>query len=251
MPNPPDIKNVSFDCPHCGAFAAQSWQRVFVSPIGAAVLPDQTSVTLIALGMEGRLGIVAKRMVSREMPFIANAETVKTHALHNCHVSICHACQSPAVWFSKKLVFPQNGMQVLPNQDMPADIAQDFKEAALILHASPRGACALLRLCVQKLCKALGESGTDINADIGKLVAKGLNPTIQQALDVVRVIGNESVHPGSLDLKDDTKTASALMAIVNIITEQLISQPKMIGDLFSALPEKKREGIQQRDRPKS
>jgi len=49
----------------------------------------------------------------------------------------------------------------------------------------------------------LGESGKDINADIGNLVKKGLSPLVQKALDTVRVVGNECVHPGTMDLKDD------------------------------------------------
>ena len=249
MPNPADITKASFDCPHCGAFAAQSWQMVFVFPTGEGILPDRTSIALTAISMQGKLGEVAKRMLHQGAPFVSPLETSRVHKLNNCYISICHACQMPSVWFSQKLVYPEKGMQILPNEDMPAEIAQDFKEAATILNASPRGACALLRLCIQKLCKVLGESGNDINADIGKLVAKGLNPNIQRALDVVRVIGNESVHPGSLDLKDDTQTASSLMKIVNIIVEQLISQPKIIGGLFDSLPENKREGIKRRDKP--
>jgi len=33
---------------------------------------------------------------------------------------------------------------------------------------------------------------------------------ILQSLDIVRVIGNESVHPGVIDLKDDRHTALRL-----------------------------------------
>jgi hypothetical protein len=47
----------------------------------------------------------------------------------------------------------------------------------------------------------LGESGKNLNTDIGNLVKEGLSVDIQQALDSLRVIGNESVHPGELDLK--------------------------------------------------
>lgn len=80
-----------------------------------------------------------------------------------------------------------------PNDDLSDEIKGDYAEARSILIRSPRGAADLLRLALQKLCKSLGESGKDINADIANLVKKGLRQSIQKALDTVRVIGNESV----------------------------------------------------------
>ena len=53
----------------------------------------------------------------------------------------------------------------------------------------------------------LGEKGEKLDDDIANLVKRGLNPTVQKSLDIVRVIGNEAVHPGVLDLKDDRDTA--------------------------------------------
>ena len=106
--------------------------------------------------------------------------------------------------------FPGIKSGVLPNRDLPDDILRDFEEAREIANSSPRGAAALLRLCVQKLCTHLAEKGKNINDDIASLVRKGLNPKIQQSLDIVRVIGNEAVHPGELDLKDDRETALLL-----------------------------------------
>ena len=124
---------------------------------------------------------------------------------------------------------------------------RDFEEAREIANSSPRGAAALLRLCVQKLCTHLGEKGKNINDDIASLVRKGLNPKIQQSLDIVRVIGNEAVHPGELDLKDDRETALLLFEIVNSIADQMISHPKTVRDMYARLPEDKRKDIEARD----
>ena len=96
------------------------------------------------------------------------------------------------------------------NEDLPSDIRRDYDEAALIVSDSPRGAAALLRLAIQKLCVHLGESGKNINTDIAALVKKGLSEMIQQALDTVRVVGNVSVHPGRLDMRDNIDTAQQL-----------------------------------------
>lgn len=96
--------------------------------------------------------------------------------------------------------------------------------------------------------KHLGLPGKDINKDIGELVAGGLPPAIQQALDIVRVVGNECVHPGTLDLRDDSATVSKLFQLVNLIVEKMITEPKQIGAMFTGLPADKLAGIENRDK---
>jgi hypothetical protein len=87
-----------------------------------------------------------------------------------------------------------------------------------------------------------------IDDDIGSLVKKGLSPLVQRSLDAVRVIGNEAVHPGTLDLKDDTDTAFQLFDLVNIIAEQMISNPKHVDEIDAKIPEAKRKAIENRDK---
>jgi hypothetical protein len=64
---------------------------------------------------------------------------------------------------------------------------------------------------------------------------------IQEALDSLRVIGNESVHPGELNMKDDTKTALYLFDILNFIVDTMIVQPKKRKEIFERLPSSKKE----------
>ncbi|MGP8441916.1 DUF4145 domain-containing protein [Burkholderia vietnamiensis] len=123
----------------------------------------------------------------------------------------------------------------------------DVEEARLIASQSPRGAAALLRLVIEKLVIELGAQGKDINAMIGDLVAKGLPARVQQALDSVRVIGNNAVHAGKMDKEDVEATVIQLFGLVNIIVEQQITQPKKVAELFGALPEGARIGIEKRD----
>ena len=148
------------------------------------------------------------------------------------------------------MVYPDSSPAPFPNPDLPDDIKADYEEARTIISRSPRGACALLRLCVQKLCGFLGESGKDINADIAALVKKGLNPKIQKSLDIVRVIGNEAVHPGQIDLRDQPATATQLCSLLNVIADAMITQPKVIESLYAGLPETKLQQIEQRDKSK-
>jgi hypothetical protein len=138
-----------------------------------------------------------------------------------------------------------------PNEDLPENIKADYEEAAVIAARSPRGAAALLRLCVQKLCKHLGEPGENINTDIGSLVAKGkLSANIQKAMDTVRITGNEAIHPSELSLEDEPELVAALFTFVNLIAQQAITEPRQIEEMFEKMPEGKREAVAQRDAPK-
>jgi hypothetical protein len=121
-----------------------------------------------------------------------------------------------------------------------------YEEAAGIMVKSPRAAAALLRLAVQKLCKALGEKGKDINDDIGNLVKQGLPIQVQQSLDAVRVIGNNAVHPGEINA-DNPAAVALLFGLLNVIVDRMITQPKKIQEIYGALPPKILDGISKRD----
>lgn len=167
--------------------------------------------------------------------------------LDNVDVCFCAHCDRYSIWYEEVMAYPDFQGVEPPNEDLNDDIKADYQEAASILHKSPRGAAALLRLAIQKLCVQLGEKGKDINADIGNLVKKALPVKVQQSLDSLRVIGNEAVHPGTLDLKDDIKIASALFKLVNFITEKMITEPKEIEVIYNKLPESKKKQIKERD----
>lgn len=93
----------------------------------------------------------------------------------------------------------------------------------------------------------LGGKGEKINDDIAELVKKGLPATVQQALDVVRVVGNNAVHPGQIDLDDSPEIAGSLFGLINFIVEKMIAEPKKIGELFNGLPSSAKAGIAKRD----
>lgn len=149
-------------------------------------------------------------------------------------------------------IFPQVDLSIPePHVDLPHEVGDDYIEAYRIFNRSPRGASALLRLAIQKLCKALGESGKDINSDIAKLVKKGMPSHIQQALDIVRVIGNFAVHPGELDIRDNPEIAKQLFSLINEIVEDRISKMKKhdrILTLYTNLPQDKLDAIKNRDK---
>lgn len=162
-------------------------------------------------------------------------------------LSKCNSCGHPTIWHGRTMIFPLESAAEFPNADLPDDVRQDYEEARSIASRSPRGAAALLRLGIQKLCRHLGEPGKNINDDIASLVTKGLPIRVQQALDSVRVIGNEAVHPGSIDLRDDLETVHSLFKLVNFIGHKMLTEPKEIDELYGSLPADKLAGIAKRD----
>ncbi|WP_204524174.1 DUF4145 domain-containing protein [Corticimicrobacter populi] len=172
-------------------------------------------------------------------------------ALWQC---ICYSCRGITLWqgfnVSGKMLSPQTTSAPMPHANLPDACSRDYSEARSIAQASPRGAAALLRLCIQKLCVELGQPGKNINSDIAALVKEGLPTRVQQALDIVRVVGNEAVHPGVMTEEDHADQVHTLFELVNIIVEQMISQPQRLENMFASLPEGSREAIAKRDSKK-
>jgi hypothetical protein len=208
----PSVFAKSFTCPHsnCGAIAKQDWQQ--------------------------RLW--------------ANNHAYPDSDKNPLRIGTCQHCGQSTVWVFDKMWYPDVSTSPRPNREMPPDILKLYQEAASISGKSPRGAAALLRLAIQKLCIHLGEPGKDINIDIGSLVKKGLPELVQQSLDIVRVTGNEAVHPGQVDT-DDAEVVEHLFNLVNIIVENRIAEPKKISGLYQALPANKLKGIADRDKVKT
>ena len=160
----------------------------------------------------------------------------------------CDACDNYSIWINKLLIYPRPLTAPEPSTDLPEEIRVDFEEARTIAADSPRAAAALLRLCIQKLCIHLGQPGKNLNDDIGALVANGLPAMAQKSLDVVRVVGNHSVHPGQMSLEDTGKVADKLFGLVNLVVEVMITQPKHVQAIYNDLvPEGTKDAIAHRD----
>lgn len=213
---PPEFQAGAFHCVYCAVYTRQNWLRLSV---------------LIGTG--------------------ATAQAYP-RPIWEC---TCSNCLETSYWYASSSN-PSQGLLVVPHRsslaphphpDMPSELRADYEEAASIVQLSPRGAAALLRLVLQKLMPLLGEKGKNINEDIKSLVSKGLDPSIQQALDALRVVGNSAVHPGELDLQDDGQVVASLFGLINYIVEQRISHPKKLADLYEGLPQGARSAIEERD----
>jgi hypothetical protein len=254
----PSLSKTAFSCPHCGAYTTQHWYTMNAAPYGednrTPTIPEESLVESLRNNIdtpEDETNDLVKwvnDMLSGK-PFFesSNSSLYCAPVVNNCNISRCYNCKEISVWVHDKIVYPNTKIGIKPNPDLPEHIQALFNEAREIAELSPKGAAALLRLCIQYLCIELGEKGGKIDKDIASLVSKGLNPMVQKALDVVRVVGNEAVHPGEINLDDDKGIAIKLFSLVNLISEQMISHPKHVNALYGDLPEDKLKGIEQRN----
>lgn len=225
----------AFNCPHCGVLAQQFWGRFFIEPCAS---PIGLQIAIGAASIGGNNHRKRSSELSSGPGSVRNVSSVS-----NLYSSKCGSCKNIAIWINDNIIHPSSGEAPPANPDMPDEIKDEYEEAASILNLSPRGSAALLRLALQKLCVVLGEPGENIFTDLVSLQKKGLSGDLVKAMHTVRIVGNESVHPGQIDLRDDRTTAIGIFRLINIIVQRLISDQKDIDKLFSDLPESKTKDI--------
>jgi Domain of unknown function (DUF4145) len=103
---------------------------------------------------------------------------------------------------------------------MPELVEEDFEEAAAVLNKSPRGATALMRVCIQKLVPLLKEDDKPFTDYVSSLVRKGLEVEIQQAMEVLQVLGNEPGQPAALETQEDKEMALRFFDSLKAILER-------------------------------
>jgi len=242
----PKFRSGKFQCPHCHVAAQQQWFDVgsvcdVANDISNHVYYDyrKNIQDYQQKAIEGFLFNLKQANIQHMRKFIPAYFAVAT----------CSACGQISVWIGEEIVYPKKTVIASPNVDMDQDIQDLYLEASAIVVDSPKGATALLRLALQLLLKQLGKSGNNINNDIKELVANGLSPKIQQALDLLRVVGNNAVHPGQIDLEDGRDIALKLFHVLNFIADEMISKPKELDLLYSNIvPEETKRHIKERDK---
>lgn len=200
----------AFTCPHCGTLAQFNEAGRFAPPPAAHRAMD---------GMQ----------------------------VHYGHARRCQICDEFVVFYKGELVYPSSGLAPPASEDMPDAVRAIYAEAAAISAASPRAASALLRLAVETLISDLVGGGKRLNDAIASLVReKRIHERQQEALDVVRVTGNDAIHGREIS-DDGAEMCQALFRLVNWLVQTTITEDEQVAGLFAALPEEKREQIRQRD----
>jgi hypothetical protein len=182
-------------------------------------------------------------------PFHSNFPSSRGFTPTGFSTSRCTACGALAVWREedRSLIFPRKRVGPQPHVDMPPDVHDLYEEAREVSATSRKSAAALLRLALQVLIDQLEPGKASINDKIGALVRRGLDPQVQQAMDVLRVVGNNAVHPGTIDLDQDEDLLPSLFGLLNLVVEQVITRPKHVAALFGTLPTTAQAAIAKRD----
>ena len=96
--------------------------------------------------------------------------------------------------------------------------------------------------------KHLGGKGDNINDDIANLYKERiLNENVKDCCDIIRVSGNNAVHPGLIYLNEDEKLATGAFELFNIIVEECIAAPARRQELLDKLPQQAKDAIEKRD----
>ena len=207
----PRLGAESFSCPHCNTVAHQDWYSLFLKPENAAevcvLTPEAVDAGTLRQGGGQRdnrkeIDQFVERLKKNEVTYVyqKHSQSVKAK-MANLHVSGCHSCNGFALWVGDRLVFPYNVDKT------PDLLEKDFEEAAAILNQSPRGATALMRVCIQKLVPLLKQDGKYLNDYISSLVRKALEVEIQQSMEVLQVLRNDPGQPTSLETQEDKEMA--------------------------------------------
>jgi hypothetical protein len=131
--------------------------------------------------------------------------TITLDTCPNCNDAILMLYRTRPVAEPVALLFP-TGTSPTVAKDVPANYAEDYVEAARLLHHSPKASAALGRRCLRRLFDEMaGLKDVDLNKAIETLVAsKHLPKHLADAIDQVRHLSNlaanprKSTHPGEI-----------------------------------------------------
>ena len=237
----PEYRKTAFHCPHCNICAHHKWS----SPMryNVSIVLKELRIYLLETYYNQLLDDGLVKSILNDLTRVYEDISY----IRDSKLSFCDNCKKYSIWVDQKMVYPHLSTAPLPVTEMSDPVEELYNEARLIFNQSPRGACALLRLAIQFLVKELGEDENNLNKAIGNLVKEGLPKKIQKALDAVRVVGNNAVHPGEIDIKDNPEIARSLFMLVNFICEKMITENKNVDAIYSSLPSEQIKAINKRD----
>lgn len=230
----------SFVCPTCSVLAQQEWYQV--------VPREERRVNEYGFGETVNFYTVDDNV---KVYYLEGEMLKEPNVLAFCQ---CQSCKKYSLWYDHELVYPFKNTVEDPNPFMPSEVKVIYNEARAVLNISPRSSAALLRLGLEMLLPHLGAKKENINEMIKQLVReRKVIGKLQQAMDTLRVVGNDAVHPRKIDLegRDNKDVSLALFKIINFIVAETLESDETISELYSLIPEGAMKGIESREKSKN
>lgn len=220
-----------FICPKCGRDA------------------QHMRVPLTVLVQDGHSTYYAPFSDNRTHELLANVLAPPTHSSGTQWIAtVCMGCRQGSVWRDGELVYPRPAAEVTPHPDLP-DLARDlFLEATGVLPISRRAAAALARASLEALLKERkpDSKAKDLNERVGEIKHEIREP-LWKVLTTLRVVGNDALHDGVIAVHvdgSDAGTVTPLLQAINMLVEELVTQPRKANELYIQLSEGKRAGAE-------
>ncbi|MFP3708167.1 DUF4145 domain-containing protein [Paraburkholderia sp. SIMBA_009] len=119
---------------------------------------------------------------------------------------------------------------------MPEHIAEDYREAGVVLEASPKASAALSRRCLQTVLREHGFTQYNLAEAIQAVIDSGRLPSaVADNIDAIRNIGNFAAHP----MKDTS--SGQILPVEPHEAEWNLDVLEELFDCFYVQPEKARE----------
>ena len=146
---------------------------------------------------------------------------------------------------ARTLVNPKGVSRIPVPNEVPKEIAEDYKEACLVLTDSSKASAALSRRCLQNLLRnAAKVTHGNLHDEIQEVLDSGKLPTqLAESIDSIRVVGNFSAHPLKSKVTGEIVPVEPQEAEWNLdVLEALFDfyyvQPAVIAKKRAALNEK-------------
>jgi len=129
-----------------------------------------------------------------------------------------------------RFVWPESVTRAPIPLSVPDHIAEDYREAVLVIPYSPKASAALSRRCLQHLLHEHGFQQKDLVAQIQAAIPT-LPKFLAHEIDTVRVIGNMAAHPMK------STSSGAIIGVEDGEAEWNIEVLEMLFDHFYLRPD--------------
>src|SRR5262249_34832163 len=125
-PVQPQLGAESFSCPHCGAFAHQTWYRAFLGNYGRdqkpsvfEYTPDLRNVAKTGKDEKDRTKQFLDRLEKNRLTYdvLDSEERLQAEMVNFCFCQ-CFSCKGFCVWVGDELVYPAMDSAIVAHAEM-------------------------------------------------------------------------------------------------------------------------------------